>query len=83
MQVLNLEPYNTDNSMVANLISRFRNWLAIFLISMVILGLVIFYLLALNRRLRNVTEELAGQRSFLKHLIDSIPDFIFVKDFQG
>ncbi len=83
MQVLSLEPFNADNSIVVSLVKRFKNWLTAFFVAMVILGLIIFYLLALNRRLRNVTDELDGQRSFLKHLIDSIPDLIFVKNFQG
>lgn len=83
MQVLNMEPYASDNSVLLSLVKKFRNWIAGLFAAMAFLGLIIFYLLALNKKLRNVTEELAGQRSFLKHLIDSIPDFIFVKDFQG
>ncbi len=83
MQALNMEPYASDNSVLLSLIKKFRNWIAGLFAAMAFLGLIIFYLLALNKKLRNVTEELAGQRSFLKHLIDSIPDFIFVKDFQG
>ena len=83
MQIMNLEPYNVDNSIFISLIKKFRNWLSILLTTMVFLGLIIFYLLALNKRLRNVTLELANQKSFLKHLIDSIPDLIFVKDFEG
>ncbi|MDD3147243.1 MAG: ATP-binding protein, partial [Candidatus Riflebacteria bacterium] len=83
MQVLGLDPYGSDNSLVTAMIKKFRSWILGLSAAMVLLGLVIFYLLALNRKLRNVTDELEGQKSFLKHLIDSIPDYIFVKDFQG
>lgn len=83
MQVLNMEPYTTDNSFVTSLVKKFRNWIAWLTAAMILLGLIIFYLLVLNRKLRNVTDELESQKSFLKHLIDSIPDYIFVKDFQG
>ncbi len=83
MQVLRLEPYNQDNSLVSSLIKRFKNWIAILLTATLLLGVGMFYLLALNRRLRNLSSELENQKSFLKHLIDSIPDYIFVKDFQG
>lgn len=83
MQILNMEPYRSDNSLLNSLIKKFRRWIVGFLLAMGILAAVIFYQLALNRKLRNVTEELAAQKSFLKRLIDSIPDLIFVKDFQG
>lgn len=83
MQTLNMEPFRSDNSLINSVIKSFRRWLAGFIFSMIFLGLIIFYLLALNRKLRNVTQELATQKGFLKHLIDSIPDLIFVKDIQG
>jgi PAS domain S-box-containing protein len=83
MQTLNMDPYRSDTSLIDSIVRRFRRWMAGFVLSMAVLGMVIFYLLALNKKLRNVTRELDGQKSFLKHLIDSLPDLIFVKDFQG
>lgn len=83
MQTLKMEPYQTDDSLINSLIKRFRRWLTGFVIATVLLGIIIFYLLAFNRKLKNVTLELESQKTFLKHLIDSIPDLIFVKDFQG
>ncbi len=83
MQVLNLGSYGAENSLVSSLIKRFRNWLAILFSAMILLGIGVFYLLALNRKLQSISNELESQKSFLKHLIDSIPDYIFVKDFQG
>ncbi|MBU1107819.1 MAG: response regulator [Candidatus Riflebacteria bacterium] len=83
MQTLNMEPFKSENSLINLLINRMRRWLVVLIITMLGLGSIIFYLLRLNRKLRNVTQEVASQKSFLKHLIDSLPDMIFVKDMQG
>jgi len=83
MQTLKMEPYHSDDSILNSLIKRFRRWLTVFIGVTFLSGIIIFYLLAFNRKLKNVTLELENQKSFLKHLIDSIPDLIFVKDFHG
>lgn len=80
MQALNLPPYELAGSFVDSVVVSLKRWLIVFVFAFVILGLFVFYLLALNKRLRNLSQELASQQSFLTHLIDSIPDLIFVKD---
>ncbi len=83
MQTLNLEPFRSENSLINLLVKRLRRWLAGLVITLLALGSLVFYLLRLNFRLHNVTEELNSQRGFLKHLVDSLPDMIFVKNQSG
>lgn len=83
MQTLNLEPFRSDNSLLNLLIKRLKRWLTGMFITLLLLGVLVFYLLRLNQRLRNVTAELNSQRIFLKHLIDTLPDMIFVKSQSG
>lgn len=83
MRTLHMEPFDTDSSLIAAAIRTMRRWLALFFMAILILGLIVFSLLRLNRRLRNVTAELGEQQAFLRHLIDSIPDLIFVKSQSG
>ncbi|NLF96978.1 MAG: response regulator [Candidatus Riflebacteria bacterium] len=83
MQTLNLEPFRSENSLVNMLVKRMRRWLTGLIITLLALGSLVFYLLKLNYRLRNLTLELNSQRGFLKHLVDSLPDMIFVKDQAG
>ncbi|GAB4267283.1 MAG: hypothetical protein Kow0029_01700 [Candidatus Rifleibacteriota bacterium] len=83
MKVLKMPPFDTDDSIIKNALRTFRRWLAAFVITIFLLGSIVFYLLRLNSRLRFVTSELTEQKAFLKHLIDAIPDLIFVKDQKG
>ncbi|PKL51141.1 MAG: hypothetical protein CVV42_00855 [Candidatus Riflebacteria bacterium HGW-Riflebacteria-2] len=83
MKTLNLEPFFSENSLINLVIKRMRRWLTGLIITMLVLGLLVFYLLRLNFKLHNVTQELNSQRSFLKHLVDSLPDMIFVKNQTG
>jgi len=83
MQTLNLEPFRSESSLINLLVKRLRRWLTGLAITLLALGSLVFYLLKLNFRLHNVTEELNSQRGFLKHLVDSLPDMIFVKNQAG
>ncbi len=83
MQNLNMDPFRTDESFLKSIARKYKRWLVATLAALLALALFIFYLLGLNRRLRDVTLELESQKNFLKQLIDSIPDLIFVKDTQG
>lgn len=83
MQTLNLEPFQSENSLISIVVKRLKRWLTGLIITLLALGLIIFYLLKLNYKLHNATEELKSQRSFFKHLVDSLPDMIFVKDHSG
>lgn len=80
MQALNMPPYELAGSFVDSLVISLKRWLIVFVFAFIVLGLIVFYLLALNKRLRNLSRELRSQQAFLTHLIDSIPDLIFVKD---
>jgi signal transduction histidine kinase/CheY-like chemotaxis protein/HPt (histidine-containing phosphotransfer) domain-containing protein len=83
MQSLLMEPFAEDSSFFMSALKTLRRWLAAFFVAIIILGSITFLLLKLNLRLRVVSKELAAQRSFLKQLIDSIPDLIFVKKPNG
>ena len=83
MQTLNLEPFRSENSLIDLVIKRMRRWLTGLIITLLLLGALVFYLLRLNFRLHNVTQELNSQRAFLRHLVDSLPDMIFVKSNAG
>ena len=83
MQTLNMEPFQTDNSLINLVVTRLKRWLTGLLFTLLALGSVIFYLLSLNRKLHNLTDELASGKNFLKHLLDSLPDMIYVKNNHG
>lgn len=83
MKTLHMEPFDSDNSIFQSALKTLRKWLAAFFVAILILGTAIFFLLRLNFRLKKVSDELQEQRAFLKHLIDSIPDLIFVKSQSG
>ncbi|PKL42677.1 MAG: hypothetical protein CVV41_14110 [Candidatus Riflebacteria bacterium HGW-Riflebacteria-1] len=83
MQTLNMEPFQSDNSLINIVITRLKRWLTGLIATLLALGSVIFYLLRLNRKLHYLTDELASGQNFLKHLLDSLPDMIYVKNNQG
>lgn len=83
MKTLRMDPFAEDTSLIAAALKTLKRWLLLFFAAILILGIIVFGLLRLNRKLRLVTGELEEQRAFLKHLIDSIPDLIFVKSQNG
>jgi PAS domain S-box-containing protein len=83
MKILGLGPYRVDKSVFGILTSRFKRWIFSLVFALFAVAIFSFYLLGLNKKLYRVTEEVELQKTFLKHLIDSIPDIIFVKDSQG
>jgi PAS domain S-box-containing protein len=83
MKTLNMEPFAADSSLINTALKTLKRWLALFFAAILVLGTMVFVLLRLNYKLHRVTEELEEQRAFLKHLIDSIPDLIFVKSQNG
>ncbi|MGM0600312.1 MAG: ATP-binding protein, partial [Candidatus Rifleibacteriota bacterium] len=83
MKTLQLEPFDSDVSFFRTALKNLRKWLALFFIAIIMLGTALFLLMRLNFKLKRVTDELTEQQSFLNHLIDSIPDLIFVKSQDG
>lgn len=83
MKTLKMDPFDSESSMLQSAIKVFRQWLTLFSLAVLILGITIFFLLRLNFELKKVSTELSEQKAFLKHLIDSIPDWIFVKNQSG
>ncbi|MFZ5952421.1 MAG: PhnD/SsuA/transferrin family substrate-binding protein, partial [Candidatus Rifleibacteriota bacterium] len=83
MKDLNMEPFVSEASIIAASLRTLKRWSRLFISAILILALTVFFLARLNLRLRRVTSELDEQKNFLKHLIDSIPDLIFVKSQSG
>ena len=83
MKALQLKPFDSDISFFRSALKNMRQWLAVFFVAIIILGTALFYLIKLNFRLKKVKDELTEQQNFLNHLIDSIPDLIFVKSQSG
>ncbi len=83
LKTLGVGPYAESESLFSALTKKFRRWIFALLLTLFGVGVFSFYLLALNKELRSVTIKFEGQQNFLRHLIDSIPDMIFVKDNQG
>jgi PAS domain S-box-containing protein len=83
MKVLHLEPFDSDISFFRRALNNLRQWLVLFFVAIIVLGTALFFLIRLNFRLKTVKDELTEQQNFLNHLIDSIPDLIFVKSQSG
>jgi two-component system sensor histidine kinase TtrS len=64
MKTLNLEPFFSENSLINLVIKRMRRWLTGLIITMLVLGLLVFYLLRLNFKLHNVTQEHGGRHQW-------------------
>lgn len=76
MRTLRMEPYRYDDGLMI----FFKRWLSAFIAVFATLTFIIVYLLHLNRKLRFLSTAVEGQKYFLQHLVDSIPDIVFVKD---